>query len=379
MRYFSLLIILAIGCLSCSVSTAERAETAASAAPSGMLPPLSERAPFTTSASLQNTSRTSQNIYGNTFRINVGPQLVTVRAAYRDDGKQETSLGGGAAGVNPHGYFDLRATSALAGTSLVGEGEMAYSMRSSADKDTGPEMFRLGLKDRWQSFSYGADYKSVAKGFTPVAGTIAQQSREDALIWGERAFGSFKLRGSMGESWERAFDTADLRVTRTAATALQINQRGWAGSLSTSYGLVEQGSGLAEDSAVLINTLTTSFRPSAFLLLEPNFSIRDERNQSTGVRTQTPASGLLLSYSPLKTGFRLTGGTSFSRIFNTEGSNDISIHGASASVDWKLGKFLGREDSLSITFNYNRLVDHISRSNSYGGLSSMLQLKIAGF
>jgi hypothetical protein len=377
MRYFSLFLVLALGCVSCSISTAEHAEMAARAAPSPT--PIADPATFTTNVTLHNTSRTSQSVYGNTFRINVGPQLVTVRAAYREDGTQESYPSGGAAGVNPHGYFDLRATSALAGTSLIGEGEMAYSIRNSADEDPRPEMFRFGLKDRWKSFSYGADYKSVAKGFTPVTGTIAEQAREDALLWGERAFGSFKLRGSVGESWERAFDTADLRVTRTAATALQINQPSWAGSFSTSYGLVEQGSGLAEGSAVLTNTLTTSFRPIDFLLLEPNFSIKDERNQSTGVRTQTPASGLLVSYSPPKTAFRLTGGTSFSRIFNSEGSNDMSIHGASASVDWKLGKFLGRQDSLSITFNYNKLVDHISRSNSYGGLSSMLQLKIAGF
>jgi hypothetical protein len=302
-----------------------------------------------------------------------------VRAAYREDNHQQHHLNSPAAGSNPKGYFDLRATSALAGTSLVGEGEMAYSIRDSVEKEMRPEMFRFGLKDRWRSFSYGAEYKSVAKGFAPVSGAIAEQSREDALIWGERAFGPFKLRASVGESSEQVADTVDLRVTRMAATALQIDRGGWAGSFSTSYGLVEQSSVQAEDSTLLINTLTTSFRPSDFLLLEPNFSIRDERSQSTGLRTQTPVSGLLVSYSPVKTGFRLTGGTSFSRIFNSDGSNDVRIHGASASVDWKLGRFLGREDSLSITFNYNRLVDHVSRSNSYGGLSSMLQLKIAGF
>src|ERR671914_2361729 len=126
---------------------------AASVAPSATLSPSADGNPFTTNVTLHNTSRTAQSLYGNTFRINVGPQLVTVRAAYREDGTQETHPSGAAAGVNPHGYFDLRATSALAGTSLIGEGEMAYSIRNSADEDARPEMFRFGLKDRWKSFS----------------------------------------------------------------------------------------------------------------------------------------------------------------------------------------------------------------------------------
>jgi hypothetical protein len=240
-------------------------------------------------------------------------------------------------------------------------------------------MARFGLKSNWQDFTYGADYKSLAKGYTPAGGTLADHSRDEVLIWGERRLGLFNLRGSIGESWERVFDAADLRVTRTAATALQINQARWGGSLSTSYGLVDQGSGQNEESAVLINKLTTSFRPSDFLLLEPNFSIKEERNQSTGVRTQTPTSALSFTYSPLQSAFRLSGATSFSRIFNLDGTNDVRIHGTSAAVDWKLGKFLGRDDILSFTFNYNRHLDHVFRSNSHGGVSSMLQFKIAGF
>ncbi|HEX9662184.1 MAG TPA: hypothetical protein VGB27_07850, partial [Candidatus Binatia bacterium] len=134
-----------------------------------------------------------------------------------------------------------------------------------------------------------------------------------------------------------------------------------------------------EESAVLIKRITTSYRPADFLSLEPNFTVKEEWNQSTGVRTQTPTTGLSLTYSPLQSAIRLTGGTSFSRIFNRDGSNDVSIHETSAVVDWKIGKFLGRNDTLSFTFSYDRQLDRVFRANSHDGLSSMLQFKIAGF
>ncbi|MGH7931050.1 MAG: hypothetical protein ACREQV_25035 [Candidatus Binatia bacterium] len=300
-----------------------------------------------------------------------------VRASYRENPDQQAQLN--PQGGNRQRYFDLRATSTLAGTSLVGEGEVAYSVLNSLDGNMRPEMLRLGLKNRWKGLSYGADYKSVAKGFTPIAGTIADQSRDEALFWGEHALGPLKLRGSIGESWEPVANAAGFRVTRTAATTLKINRARWGGSFSTSYGLIGQGSGPNEENSVFINSLTTSFRPSEFLLLEPSFSIKEEWNQSTGVRTQTPTSGLSFTYSPVQSPLRLTGGTSFSRSFNRDGSNDVRIHGTAAVIDWKLGKFLGRDDLLSFTFNYNRHLDYVFRSNSYGGLSSMLQFKIVGF
>jgi hypothetical protein len=378
MRYFSVLLLL-LGCLSCSVTKTELSERAHSFPAVSAPFDLHDVKAFSGNVALQKTASSSQDVYGSTYRINFGPQVVSVRASYREDAEQRIHPGDNPPAGNLPGYFDLRATSALAGTSLLGEGEMAYSVRNPFDKNMRPEMFRLGLKDRWRNFSYGADYRSVAMGFTPIGGTIAEQSRDETLIWGEQGFGALKLRGSVGESWERALDSADLRVTRTAATALQIHQARWGGSFSTSYGLVEQGSGQNEESAVLINKLTSSFRPSDFLLLEPNFSVREERNQSTGVKTQTPTSGLSFTYSPLQSAFRLTGATSFSRIFSLEGTNDARIHGTSAVVDWKLGKFLGREDTVSFSFNYNRHLDHVFRNNSHGGVSSMLQLKIAGF
>jgi hypothetical protein len=374
--YFSVLVLL-LGCLSCSVAT-EPPEIA----PSFPAPATSFEGvgmnEFSGAGPLQNTPSKNQNLGANTYRVNFGPQVVTIRASYRDNTDPRTHLNGPPPPDNLQGYFDLRATSALAGTNLLSEGEMAYSLRDSLDGNMRPAMLRLGLKSRWGDLSYGADYKSVQKGFTSIGGTLTDQSRDEAVIWGERGLGALKLRGSIGESWERLAETADLRISRTAGTALQINRDRWGGSFSTSYGLTER-TGSNEESAVLIRKLTTSLRPTDFLLLQPSFSLKEEWNQGNGVKTQTPASELFFTYSPRQSAFRLTGGTSFSRIFNGDATNDVRIHGTSASLDWRLGSFLGRDDRLFFSLNYNRHLDHLFRSNSNHAFSSMLQLKITGF
>jgi hypothetical protein len=374
--YLSVLI-LVLGCLSCSVATEHSEIAPGSPAPAAF--DVAAINKFSGDVALQNTPSRNQNVGANTYRVNFGPQVVTLRASYRDNADQNIPLNGNLPADSLERYFDLRATSALAGTNLLSEGEMAYNLRNSLDENMRPAMLRLGLKHGWRDLSYGADYKSVQKGFTPIGGILADQSRDEAVIWGEHGLGVLTLRGSVGESWERVANAADFSVTRTAVTALQINRARWGGSFSTSYGLTEQGSGFNDENTVLIRKLTTSFRPNDFLLLEPNFSVKEEWNQNTGVKTQTPATGLSFTYSPFQSGFRLTGGTSFSRIFNGDETNDIRMHGTSASLDWRLGRFLGRDDSLSFSFNYNRHLDHLFRSNSHHALSSMLQFKIAGF
>jgi hypothetical protein len=375
-RYFSVLM-LALGCLSCSVAP-EYSEFAP-AYPAAPLLDVAGINELSGNAALQNTPSTSQNVRANTYRVNFGPQVVTLRATYRGDTDQKADINGNLPASNLERYFDLRATTALAGTTLLSEGEMAYNLRDSLDGNMRPAMLRLGIKNRWGDLNYGADYKSVQKGFTPLVGTVADLTRDEAVVWGERGLGPFKLRGSVAESWERVADAADLSVTRTATSALQINRARWGGSFSASYGLTEPGSAFNQEHTVLLRKLTTSFRPTDFLLLEPNVSVKEEWNQTTGVKTQTPASGVVFTYSPPKSGFRLTGGTSFSRMFSGDAANDVRIHGASASLDWKLGSFLGRDDRLFLSFNYNRHLDNLFRSNSHHALSSMLQFKVVGF
>jgi hypothetical protein len=368
-RYLPLLL-MALGCVSCSI------HTPSSDIPTGFAGQAIFDGAEKSAGAAQNTSANQQHVHANTYQLSFGPQIVSVRAAYRDNA-DPYALNGDDASRNLQRYFDLRATSALAGTKVLGEGEMAYNLQQSLDGNVRPAMFRFGLKHQWNSLSYGADYKSVQKGFTPLGGAATEQSRDDVLFWSEHRSGPFKLRATIGEAWEQA-DVAEFRLTRTAATVLQINRPGWGGSLTTSYGLSGPKSG-AEDNAVLTGKLATSFRPSASLVFEPSFTMNEERNWSTGTKSQTPASRFSLTYAPAQSGFRLSGGTSFSRTINRDSTGDVSTHGATASLDWRLGSFLGQNDSLSFKFNYNRQFENSLRNQSNYSLTSTVNFKIAGF
>jgi hypothetical protein len=377
MRYLPFFLFV-LGCFSCSVAQPQLPEDGFGSPVPVVAADVSMTHEYTGNVELQKSSQLKQSIYGSTYRIYFGPQLVTLRASYRDPTSQTAILSGSPPPAQRDGYFDLRATSALAGTGIVGEGEMAYGALNAFDGNMRPGMLRFALKNNWGNFTHGADYKSIAKGFTSVTGATAEQSRDEASIWGEQRLGAFKLRGSVGESWEH-LDSADPRVTHTVASALQLNAPRWMGTLSTSLGSVEQSSRPGEEMVVFTNKLTTSFRPINSLLLEPNFSLKEERNPGTGIMTQTPTSGFSLTYSSTPGGFRLTGGTSFSRILNSDGTHDVRVYGASAGVDWKLGRFLGQNDVLSFSFNYNKHLDQVWRSNSSRGVSSAIKFKIAGF
>jgi hypothetical protein len=242
-----------------------------------------------------------------------------------------------------------------------------------------PKMFRFGLKNRWAGLRYGADYKSIDRGFVSLAGIGTEHTRDESQLWGEHGLGPFNVRGSIGESWEKPLETDGSRVSRGATLAFSLNRPQWGAMLASTYQWVEQRPSPNQEATVLTNTLTGSYRPFSFFSVNPNFSITEERNQSTGVRTGTPRTGLTFAYTPPLDSFKLIGGSSFARSFSADGLNNVRTLGTTAAIDWKLGKFVGEDDILSFNLNYNQQLDFNSSVNSHNSFSGMLQLKVFGF
>jgi len=320
---------------------------------------------------------------GKTLVLNFGPKLLELKASYLEKRDASSEPNGTLQDGNSRRYLNLLATSSFTGSGLTGEGELSYSpldpvAGQCACKDW-PRMLRLGLKNRWGGLSYGADYKSIDRGFVSIAGAAADQARDEGQLWGEHSLGPFNLRGSIGESWEKLLDVNGLRVTKNATASLNFNRSQWGAKFASSYEWIDAGAAPNQETTALTNALTGSYRPFDFLTVNPNFSIREERNAYTGTRTETPRTELIFAYTPVRDGFRLTGTTSFARSFGADGLNNIKTFGTTAAVDWKIGKFLGKDDYLSFNLNYNQQVDFISSGNSHNDLSGILQLKITGF
>jgi hypothetical protein len=274
------------------------------------------------------------------------------------------------------------ATSSFAGSGLTGESELLYSPLNSLSGQCAckewPKMLRLGLKSRWEGLKYGADYKSTDRGFVSINGVATDQTRDEAQLWGEHNLGLFNIRGSIGESWEKPLDSNGLRVTRNATAALKFNRSQWGAQFVSSYEWIEQDAIQNQQTTAFTNTLAGSYRPFDVLSVNPNFSIKEERNPYTGIRTETPRTELIFAYTPFRDA-KLTGKTSFARSFGAEGLNTASGFGTTAAIDWRIGKFLGKDDFLSLNFNYNQQPDFIPSANPQKDLSGTLQLRITGF
>jgi hypothetical protein len=319
----------------------------------------------------------------NSFSLNFGPQLLNVKASYLEKSESASAVIVDSPQPSLRRYLKLVGSTSFGGTNLSGEGELTYGSGNTFPGDCDcldwPRMMRLGIKTRWQGLRYGLDFKSVEKGFVAISGAANGEHRDEGQLWGEYNVGPFNLRGSVAESWEELLDANRHRVTRAATTALQLNRSVWSGTLTSSYGLVEQGPDLNQETTVFSHRLAGLYRPFSVLSLGPSIGIKHEWDAATGYRTESPMTEFAIVYTPVKDKFRLIGGTSFTRTFNRFALTDVTTIGTRAIMDWKLGKFLGDDDTLSFNVNYNRQRNLIATGNSSDDLSGILQLKISGF
>jgi hypothetical protein len=315
--------------------------------------------------------------------LDLGLQVVNLKSSFFEKKENVDALSGALEGGLSRSYLNLLATSSPPGGGLQAEGEFSYTMLDSPKARCGceeePRMLRLSLKDRWAGFSFGADYRSLGKGFVFVNGQRIDQPRDEGQFWGEHGLGPFNLRGSVGESWERLADGGQFRLTRTASTTVNFNRPAWNSGWISSFSRVGEGVAPAYDTTVFTQTFTSAYRPINGLSLGSNFTFKQEHNVSTGLRTDSPGAGLTFSYVPLKDRISLTGVTSYARSFSADGSSNTGTVNLLAGINWKLGKFLAKDDVLSFSLRYNRQLDFISPSASHDDFGGMLQLKVAGF
>jgi hypothetical protein len=367
----SAVLLLSVSCATISTEDSDRAQEPSSFE--------SSFASFERLAEIQDRAKPIEN----SFSLNFGPQLLNVKASYLEKAELAPATIVNSPQPSLRRYLKLLGSSSFGGSNLTGEGELTYGSGNNVPGDCDcldwPRMMRLGIKTRWQGLRYGADLKSVERGFVTISGIESAEQRDEGQLWGEYNLGPFNLRGSVAESWEELLDANRHRVTRAAATAVQLNRSVWSGTLSSSYGLVEQGADLNQETRVFSNRLAGLYRPFSVLSLGPSIGIKHEWDTATGYRSETPTAEFAIIYTPVRDKFRLTGGTSFTRTLNRYALTDIMTIGTRAIIDWKIGHFLGRDDTLSFNVNYNKQRDVIATGNSSDHLSGILQLKITGF
>jgi hypothetical protein len=318
-----------------------------------------------------------------TFSLTLWPKVVEMKALYmekRAEGAAPTEASSNPNDTNWGRYLGITATTSQFSGKLIGEGELAYSTLGFAGvtDQQRPMMARMTLRGNWDNVGYGVLHRSLGSGFISTAGAKIANDRDENELWGEYDFKIFRLRGTLGELREMNSDTNQPSLTRTAAISLNFARSGWSAFLSSSISTSALGNIHLQESHAFTNGVTLAYRPASFFSIEPNLSFKQEWDQTTGAKTDTPLAGFLLSCTPWSN-LQLTGRASYSRGISEDSVRDASTLNTLASLNWKIGKSLGTDQYLSLQVEYRNQRANPTVSNPSPNITGMVQLKLLDF
>ena len=317
------------------------------------------------------------------FSLTLWPKVVEMKALYmekRAEGAAPTEGSSHPNDPNWGRYLGITATTSQFSGKLIGEGELAYSTLGFAGvtDQQRPMMARMTLRGNWDKVGYGVLHRSLGSGFISTAGTKIANDRDENELWGEYDFKIFRLRGTLGELREMNADTNQPSLTRTAATSLNFVRSGWSALLRSSYSNNALGKIQLQESRALTNGLTLAYRPASFFSMEPNLSFKQEWDQTTGAKIDTPSAGFLLSCTPWSN-LQLIGRASYSRDMSEDSVRDASTLNTLASLNWKIGRSLGADQYLAFQVEYRNQRANPTISNSSPNITGMVRLKLLDF
>jgi hypothetical protein len=323
----------------------------------------------------------------------------------------------------PHTQGLLYTTTWLNGT-YVTESEVAQSqggvgwLQSRIPGDTGSDaaqrMVRLGLTGTAGSIRYGMLSRSSGQAFLNGPD---QALRE---VWGEWKTGWTTLRSAIGQQWNNvAEDSTRSRLEQTYGrvglawrrptwpelnltyahnslnsalepisiapqrshnhsleTALAYNGMSWNARLASSYIL---GSDLLRGGAettVRMQMLTAAFRPLNTFAISPTLGYREEAQNWSGVRINSPSASVALQY-------RQSQQVLISAMGNYAGtrSSDRLIHtelvGGKGILAWDLQGSQTWATLISLEAGYNRTTNHMAPSANTEDISGLIRVVLA--
>lgn len=317
----------------------------------------------------------------------------------------------------------LFATTWLNGT-YVTESEVAQSQggagwlqsRIPGDtrSDAAQRMVRLGLTSTAGSVRYGALYRSAEQAFLNGPD---QAMRE---VWGEWKSGWTTLRSSIGEQWNNvAGDSTRARLEQTYGrvglgwkrptwpelsltyahnslnsalepisiapqrsynhtleSALAYNGMSWNARLASSYIL---GSDLLRGGAettMRMQMLTAAFRPLNTFAISPTLGYREEVQNWSGVRINSPSASVALQYRQsqqllISAMGNYAGTRSSDRLIDTE------LVGGKGILAWDLQRSQAWTTLISLEAGYNRMTNHVTPAADTEDISGLIRLSLA--
>jgi hypothetical protein len=164
----------------------------------------------------------------------------------------------------------------------------------------------------------------------------------------------------------------------TLEAALAYNGKNWNARFASSYifgkDLLRNGAG----NNVKTEVVTASFRPFNTLTIAPTLVYREEMQEWSGVRIESPTASLALQYKQSQR-LLISAMGNYTGTHSSDGLIDSANLGGKGSLSWDVQPSRTWRTSISFEAGYNRLTNHITPSAGMENISGLIRLVLAGF
>lgn len=280
--------------------------------------------------------------------------------------------------------------------------------------DVSGRMVRVGLTGTAGVMRYGMTYRSAGQAFFNGADTAVREA------WGEWKHGWTTLRSTIGQQWNNvAGDAARSRFEQTYGrvgigwskpawpsltltyarnslnstldpvgvtpqrthnhtleAALAYNSARWNAMLASSYivgnDLLRNGA----ESNIKMQFLTASFHPLNTLTIAPTLIYRNEEQEWSGVRIDSPSASLELQYKQSQR-LLITAMGNYGGVRSSDRLVDLEHLGGKGVLAWDLQQSARWMTLLSLEAGYNRQTNHVTPSADTEDISGVVKLVLA--
>lgn len=295
-----------------------------------------------------------------------------------------------------------------------GTGWLEGRIPGTTHDDVSGRMIRVGLTGTAGLMRYGMTYRSAGQAFFNGADTAVRE------VWGEWRHGWTTLRSAIGQQWNNvagdagrsrleqtygrvgvgwskpAWPSLTLTYARnslsstldpigiipqrthnhTLEAALAYNSARWNAMLASSYII---GNDLLRNGAennIKMQLLTASFHPVNTLTIAPTFIYREELQQWSGVRIDSPSASLALHYKQSQR-LLISAMGNYAGVRSSDRLVDLENLGGKGVLAWDLQQSAHWMALISLEAGYTRQTNHVMPSADTEDISGVVKVVLA--
>lgn len=295
-----------------------------------------------------------------------------------------------------------------------GTGSLQGGLPGNRYDDASGRMVRVGLTGTAGVMRYGMTYRSAGQAFLNGPDTAMRE------VWGEWKHGWTTLRSTIGQQWNNvAGDAARSRLEQTYGrvglgwskpawpsltltyaknslsstlnpiglapqrthnhtleAALAYNSARWNAMLASSYIIGNDLLRNGAESNIKMQLVTASFHPLNTLTIAPTLIYREEQQEWSGVRIDSPSASLALQYKQSRR-LLITAMGNYAGVRSSDRLVDLENLGGKGVLAWDLQQSTHWMTLFSLEAGYTRQTNHATPSADTEEISGVVRFVLA--